>query len=183
MAFVMAVKKNLILVLVLMTLAGCVSHPRYTSYPIERKSHPDFEEKSKKETLSFATESKTKIDQAKMGKIIESYLGTPYEKGGSSKRGMDCSGFVVKVYQEYAKFNLPHDTKKLFKLVKKVDKGELAYGDLIFFSDYGFSPSHVGIYAGEGKFVHSTEGYGVIVSLLNEERYRKSYIGARRVVP
>ena len=154
---------------------GCVSQPRYTSR--EEKGE------RKKETLSFEKESKTKIDQAKMGKIIESYLGTRYKKGGASKKGMDCSGFVMKVYKEYAGLNLPHNSKKLLKLVRKVDKEKLGYGDLVFFSDYGFLPSHVGIYIGEGKFVHSTKGYGVIVSSLNGERYRKSYIGARRVIP
>jgi lipoprotein Spr len=166
-------------------LISCVSQPRYTSQPVERKSHPPLKEKgeSKKETEPFWGKSKTKIDQAKMARIIESYLGTRYKKGGASKKGMDCSGFVMKVYKEYAGLNLPHDSKKLFKLVRKVDKGEVGYGDLVFFSDYGFLPSHVGIYIGEGKFVHSTKGYGVIVSSLNGERYRKGYIGARRLIP
>lgn len=183
--FIMVGKKNFIVFLALMIFVGCVSQPRYTSHPIQRKSHPPLKEKgeTEKETLSFGKESKTEIDQVKMAKIIESYLGAPYKKGGSSKKGMDCSGFVMRVYKEYAGFNLPHNSKKLFKLVKKVDKQKLRYGDLIFFSDYGFSPSHVGIYIGERKFVHSTKGYGVIVSSLNEEHYRKSYMGARRVIP
>ena len=166
-------------------LMGCVSQPRYTSYPVERKRHSPLEDKgeSKEEALSFREEGKSKIDQAKMAKIIESYLGTRYKKGGASKKGMDCSGFVMKVYKEYAGFNLPPNSQKLFKLVREVDKEKLRYGDLVFFSDYGFLPSHVGIYIGEGKFIHSTKGYGVIVSSLNGERYRKSYIGARRVIP
>jgi cell wall-associated NlpC family hydrolase len=163
-------------------IMGCVSQPRYTSYPIERKSYPPLEE-SKSETLSFERESESKIDQVKMAQIIESFLGTPYAKGGASKKGIDCSGFVVEVYKRYAGFILPHNTEKLFKLVKKIDKEKLGYGDLVFFSDFGFSPSHVGIYIGEGKFVHSAEGYGVVVSSLDDEPYRKSYIGARRVIP
>jgi cell wall-associated NlpC family hydrolase len=180
-------------------IIGCVSQPRYTSYPIEGKRPSPIEEKdkSKKETLPFEKESESKIDQAKMAKIIESFLGTPYAKGGASKKGIDCSGIVVEVYKRYAGFILPHNTEKLFKLVKKVDKEKLGYGDLVFFSDFGLSPSlrlrsgtvsnvepsHVGIYIGEGKFVHSTEGYGVIVSSLDDESYRKRYIGARRVIP
>ncbi|MCK4385822.1 MAG: C40 family peptidase, partial [candidate division Zixibacteria bacterium] len=120
----------LLTIFVGLILMGCVSQPRYTSR--EEKGE------RKKETLSFEKESKTKIDQAKMGKIIESYLGTRYKKGGASKKGMDCSGFVMKVYKEYAGFDLPHNSKKLFKLVKKVDKEKLSYGDLVFFSDYGF---------------------------------------------
>jgi cell wall-associated NlpC family hydrolase len=169
----------------LLIVMGCVAQPRYTPYPAEAKSHPPAEEKGeiKKETPSSEKESKTNVNQIKMSPIISSFLGTPYKEGGTSKLGMDCSGFVVEVYKKYAGFNLPHNTEKLFKLVKKVDKENLGYGDLVFFSDFGFLPSHVGIYIGEGKFVHSTEGYGVIVSSLEDERYRKSYIGARRVIP
>ena len=178
-------KRYFLTLFVGLILMGCVSQPRYTSYPVERKSHSPLEEKGerKEETLPFGKEGKSKIDQAKMAKIIESYLGTRYKKGGASKKGMDCSGFVMKVYKEYAGLNLPHNSKKLLKLVRKVDKEKLGYGDLVFFSDYGFLPSHVGIYMAKGKFVHSTKGYGVIVSSLDEERYRKSYIGARRVIP
>jgi lipoprotein Spr len=59
----------------------------------------------------------------------------------------------------------------------------LAYGDLVFFSDGWYSVSHVGIYVGERKFVHSTKGLGVVVSSLDENYYRKRYRGARRVIP
>lgn len=179
----MDIKKKFLLFFILVIFVGCVAQPRYTSYPIERKSGLEEKDERKKQTLLFEKERKTKIHRAKMAQIIQSFLGTPYKKGGASKKGMDCSGFVIKVYKEYAGFKLPHNTKDLFKLVRKVDKEKLAYGDLVFFSDYGFFPSHVGIYIGEGKFVHSTKGYGVIVSSLDEKRYRKSYIGARRVIP
>ena len=177
--------RNFILIFILITFTGCAAQPRYTPYPVETKSHPPAEEKgeSRKETPSSEKESRTKVDQIKMSPIIDSFLGTPYKEGGTSRLGMDCSGFVVEVYKKYAGFNLPHNTEKLFKLVKKVDKEKLGYGDIVFFSDSGFLPSHVGIYIGEGKFVHSTQGYGVIVSSLEDERYRKSYIGARRVIP
>jgi lipoprotein Spr len=124
-----------------------------------------------------------KIDQKKMGRIIESFFGVRYQLGGETKAGMDCSGLVVAVYKQYAGFALPHDTQKLYKLVKNVDKGDLAYGDLVFFSNGWLSASHVGIYIGEQKFVHSTEDFGVIVSPLNEDYYKKRYMGAKRVIP
>jgi cell wall-associated NlpC family hydrolase len=168
----MRVQKNFIFFFLLVIFVGCAAQPRYTSQPVERKKH----------RLPKGT-SETNIDQTKMSPIIESFLGTPYKEGGSSKWGMDCSGFVMEVYKQYAGFKLPHSSAKLFKLVKKVDKEKLGYGDLVFFTEDRFSPSHVGIYIGEGKFVHSTKGYGVIVSSLDEEYYRKTYIGARRVIP
>jgi lipoprotein Spr len=181
----MGTKKNLIALLVLTICMGCASHPRYTSSRIERRNQSSSEERGerKKEKSSFGVASENGIDQAKMGRIIESYLGTRYKSGGSSNEGMDCSGFVTRVYKEYAEIDLPHDSKRLFKLAKEVAEEELDYGDLVFFSDSGTLPSHVGIYIGEGRFVHSTKGYGVIVSSIEENRYQRSYIGARRIIP
>ncbi len=170
-------KHYIFTVFVGLILMGCVSHPRYTSVPVEKKKSQVVlpEESSEKD--------KSKIDKAKMGRIIDSFLGAPYKFGGESKSGIDCSGLVVQVYRQYAGFRLPHDTKKLYQLVKNIDKDDLVYGDLVFFSDGWFSVSHVGIYVGAGKFVHSVKGSGVIVFSLDEGYYKKRYRGARRVIP
>ena len=158
-------------------LTGCGPQPRFTSAtPEERRSRDKTEEQS-------AEKDKGKIDKAKMGRIINSFLGVPYQYGGDTKSGMDCSGLVAQVYRKYAGFSLPRSTKKLYQLVKQVDQDNLVYGDLVFFSDGWFSVSHVGIYIGNGQFVHSAKSSGVIVSSLEENYYRKRYRGARRVIP
>lgn len=126
---------------------------------------------------------KSKINKNKMSYIINSYLGTPYKNNGTSRLGIDCSGLVREVYRRYSGINLPHDTKKLLTLVKKVEKKNLLYGDLVFFAFESREVSHVGIYIGEGEFVHASISEGVIISALNDEYYRKGYVGARRVVP
>ena len=77
---------------------------------------------------------KSKINQQKMNHIINSYMGAPYKKNGTSRLGIDCSGLVREVYRRYSGISLPHDTKKLYTLVKKVDKKSLLYGDLVFFA-------------------------------------------------
>ena len=158
-------------------LTGCGPQPRFTSAePEARGSRDKTEERS-------AEQHKGKIDKAKMGKIISSFLGAPYQYGGDTKSGMDCSGLVTQVYSKYAGFDLPRSTKKLYQLVKQVEQDDLAYGDLVFFSDGWFSVSHVGIYIGEGRFVHSAKSSGVIVSSLDENYYKRRYRGARRVIP
>lgn len=158
-------------------LAGCGPQPRFTSErPEERRSRDETEEQS-------AEKDKGRIDQTKMAGIINSFLGVPYQYGGDTESGMDCSGLVGQVYRRYAGFNLPRSTKKLYQLVKQVDQDDLAYGDLVFFSDGWFSVSHVGIYIGEGRFVHSAKSSGVIVSSLDENYYSRRYRGARRVIP
>lgn len=171
--------KNLFLasLLGLLLFTACVSRPQYTSEPVVlKKDQGVVSEESTQKSIS-------KVDKAKMGGIIDSYLGVPYQFGGKTRKGMDCSGLVSQVYREYAGFSLPHDTKKLYRLVTHIDRDDLVYGDLVFFSDGWFSVSHVGIYVGDAKFVHSTKGFGVIVSSLDEDYYEKRYRGARRVIP
>lgn len=167
-------------------LISCASQPRFRSEPVEKKvtrTVPEEETQNTEKTQSSGDEGKSSVDLEKMGKIIDSYLGVPYKLGGETKTGMDCSGLVVAVYRQYKGFKLPHETQKLFKLVKRVDREDLSYGDLVFFSDGYFGVSHVGIYLGGGKFVHSSPELGVVVSPLDEDYFRKRYAGARRVIP
>jgi lipoprotein Spr len=166
-----------LVVLLGLMAAGCGSRPRFTSAtPEETRARAETERPS-------AENDGGKIDRTKMGRIINSCLGVPYQYGGDSESGMDCSGLVAHVYRKYAGFNLPRSTKKLYQLVKQVDREDLAYGDLVFFSDGWFSVSHVGIYIGQGQFVHSAKSSGVIVSSLDENYYSRRYRGARRVIP
>jgi cell wall-associated NlpC family hydrolase len=165
---------------------ACTSQPRYTSKSVEGKRDRVVsrgESGNSKEGRPPRDRSASKIDRKKMGKIIDSFLGVPYKYGGETREGIDCSGLVMQVYEQYAGFKLPRSTKKLYQLVKQVDKDDLLYGDLVFFSDGWFSVSHVGIYTDEGRFVHSIKDFGVIVSSLNEDYYKKRYRGARRVIP
>jgi cell wall-associated NlpC family hydrolase len=176
----------LIIGLISLAVIGCASQPRFRSEPVEKKIDKavlEEETQNTEETQPSGEEGKSSVDLEKMGNIIDSYLGTPYKLGGETKTGMDCSGLVVAVYRQYAGFKLPHDTQKLFKLVKRVDKENLSYGDLVFFSDGYFGVSHVGIYLGGGKFVHTSQELGVVVSSLDEDYFRKKYAGARRVIP
>jgi lipoprotein Spr len=166
-----------ILVLSVWVFAACGPQPRFTSESADKgKGTHVFPGESGKK-------SESNINRAKMGRIINSFMGTPFLFGGETKEGIDCSGLVVQVYRQYAGFDLPRSTKKLYQLVKHVEEDDLVYGDLVFFSDGWFSVSHVGIYVEDRKFVHSSKELGVIVSSLDENYYRKRYRGARRVIP
>lgn len=179
-------KHYIFTVFVGLILMGCVPQPRFTSEPVEKSRNQTVSQEESRKAESpqhHQKKSKSKVDKAKMERIIGSFLGAPYKVGGETKAGFDCSGLVMQIYKKYAGFKLPHNTKKLYQLVKRVDKDDLVYGDLVFFSDGWFSVSHVGIYIGEGRFVHSMKGFGVIVSSLGEDYYKKRYRGARRVIP
>ena len=150
-------RKSILVILSFFLITGCVPHPRYTT---EYPSPPA---------------PAGKIDQMKMTRIIELYLGQPYSR-------YDCSALVREVYYKYSGIRFPGNTDKLYRLVRKVEKNELSFGDLVFFSEDGFSPSHVGIYIGNNQFVHSSTSQGVIISSLKERYYARRYFGARRVI-
>ena len=110
------------------------------------------------------------------------FRGWRYRRGGASRRGFDCSGFVKFVYATKG-VSLPHDSRALFKCGKPVAKSDLQPGDILFFANtYRRGISHVGLYIGEGKFIHaSTRRRGVRVDHLNASYYRRHYVGAKRI--
>jgi len=111
------------------------------------------------------------------------YLGTPYVWGGESSRGVDCSGFVYVVFS----WRMPQLSRRssfdYYQMGAPVDRGDLRPGDLVFFSTYAPGPSHVGIYAGEGRFLHASSGARrVLATLLDDAYYATRYVGARRLL-
>jgi hypothetical protein len=110
------------------------------------------------------------------------YIGVPYQWGGTTAKGFDCSGFVRHVYKTIG-VNVPRTTSEMYKTGTSIKKEDLRVGDLVFFNTSGKGVSHAGIYIGENKFIHSSSSKGVTVSSLNDPYYwKKRYIGARRVL-
>ncbi|MDD5389064.1 MAG: C40 family peptidase [Gallionellaceae bacterium] len=115
-----------------------------------------------------------------------SMIGTPYKFGSNNpEKGLDCSGFVKYVYKETADVSLPRSAKDMSHEGEAVAKEELEPGDLVFFNTRKRPNSHVGIYAGNGEFVHasSTRSKQVTVSRLDQSYWAKRFNGARRVLP
>lgn len=112
---------------------------------------------------------------------VVDFLGTPYMYGGSTKQGMDCSGFTFNVFSNALHKQLPRSTKEQFNVGVEIDRSELRFGDLVFFNTTGRSPSHVGIYIENDLFAHASVSYGVTFSSLESTYYKKRFVGARRV--
>lgn len=113
---------------------------------------------------------------------VVSLLGVRYSYGGSSKEGMDCSGFTCTVYRAGANTELPRSTVEQFRIGSVVSREELRFGDLVFFNTTGDSPSHVGIYIEDDIFAHASVVEGVTLSSLESTYYKKRFVGARRVL-
>ena len=116
-------------------------------------------------------------------KEAKRFLGVRYRFGGTTKKGIDCSGFTKAVLKKAKNKNLPRTAAKQASIGKHVPRKKLRKGDLVFFKNtYKRGISHVGIYLGNNKFIHASSGaHKVTISSLNKKYYKKHYAGARRV--
>ncbi|HIC8392019.1 TPA: bifunctional murein DD-endopeptidase/murein LD-carboxypeptidase, partial [Escherichia coli] len=117
-------------------------------------------------------------------RIMDQYAdwkGVRYRLGGSTKKGIDCSGFVQRTFREQFGLELPRSTYEQQEMGKSVSRSNLRTGDLVLFRA-GSTGRHVGIYIGNNQFVHASTSSGVIISSMNEPYWKKRYNEARRVL-
>lgn len=114
-------------------------------------------------------------------RTVADWMGTPYRYGNNSQRGTDCSGFVTRVFREVYGVTLRRSSRSMFAATKRVAKGQMQTGDLVFFRRGRGPIYHVGIYLKNGKFAHSATHGGVMVSSLHESYYRRHFYAAGRV--
>lgn len=114
-----------------------------------------------------------------------SLTGVRYKYGGHSpETGFDCSGFVRYVFQQATSLSLPHNALAISRLGQKVPKDELKPGDLVFFNTLKRTFSHVGIYLGDNRFIHSpSTGGKVKIESMQDGYWAKRYNGAQRLEP
>lgn len=119
--------------------------------------------------------------QAKLNAAYREWAGTPHRDGGMSKKGIDCSGFVTTVFKEKFNQKLPRTTTGLAQTGRKIPKQQLKPGDLVLFK-IGWGGKHVGIYTGDGHFIHASKSKGVWRSKLSLQYWQDQYWQSRRVL-
>lgn len=109
------------------------------------------------------------------------YIGVPYLWGGTTPNGFDCSGYVQYVFNIHG-IKLPRTSSQQYAAGYAVSKSNLQPGDLVFFNTSGSGVSHLGIYLGNGQFIHASTSKGVIIADMSISYWSSRYIGARRVL-
>lgn len=109
------------------------------------------------------------------------WAGVPHRLGGNSQQGIDCSAFAQRGYQELYRINLPRTVKQQRRRGRAIQYQDLQTGDLVFFRQRSY-PHHVGIYMGDGSFLHVSSKRGVTRSRLDSGYWKKYFSQGRRVI-
>lgn len=166
-----------ILVLTSVILTGCGSSRHSVS---NRRGGSAVSSSQKVEiSASLAPQSRSLL------KEVDGWLGTPYKYGGNDHNGIDCSALMLRVYNDALNIKLPRNSRAQSDYCTPIGRNELIPGDLVFFATTKGSSkvSHVGMYIGDGRMVHSSASRGVIVSDLSADYYTRTFAGAGRVEP
>jgi murein DD-endopeptidase / murein LD-carboxypeptidase len=141
---------------------------------------PEEEESLAKDYLSqIMGVAMSATSNMKLFNFVYDWIGTPYRYAGSSKKGIDCSGFTKQLYSQVFNLDIKRNSRDIFSMVSPVKKDELKEGDLVFFKIRSRSISHIGIYLGNDRFAHASSR-GVAVSSLDDAYYsRYFYKGGR----
>jgi cell wall-associated NlpC family hydrolase len=165
-------RRHALSALALLTLAACSSSPPRKTASIKPRPPRKPIELSSLQADGAGSE----ILMYTMG-----LLDVDYQFGGSNpEAGIDCSGMVAYIYQNAVGIKLPHNAAAIAELARPVSDSQLRVGDLVFFNTLGRSFSHMGLYIGEGKFVHAPRTNSAIRSdLLSNSYFAARYEGGR----
>lgn len=121
------------------------------------------------------------ISNKALYQFIDDWYGTPYQYGGQTLDGVDCSGFVGNLLREVYNKNVPRTTTLIEEKARPIPKSKLDEGNLVIFDIDGKKSSHIGVYLQNGHFVHASSSKGVIISDLSSEYYSKHFSKAAKL--
>jgi cell wall-associated NlpC family hydrolase len=171
----------------LIAFVFCLEAGALPAWAIQRKHHPWFSASSPRRIVSRDdVQERTAGNDGKGRQVVQQalrYKGTRYQYGGTTKHGLDCSGLVARVWTDLKMKKIPRVSSALYQSGKPVHLAELRPGDLVFFKNtYKPGISHVGVYAGNNKFIHAAgKRRGVTIAKLSDPYYQLHYAGARRL--
>lgn len=181
--------KKFLFISAILALTACSSSGNNTKMAHISKDEQQFEQligelKTNKPSYRSASNSSiyktvhAPINNKKLSQIYQEWAGTRYRLGGDNKRGIDCSAFMQETFASVYGVELPRSTSEQRYLGKQIQRHQLQQGDLVFFR----GNRHVGVYLGNGRFMHSSSSQGVTISSLDEDYWARTYTQSRRVL-
>jgi lipoprotein Spr len=149
--------------------------------PADDKNADDQESLAKDYLSQIMGVALSATSNMKLFHFVYDWIGTPYHFGGSSKKGIDCSGFTKKLYSQVFNMDLERNSRDIFSMVTPVKREDLQEGDLVFFKIHSRRISHVGIYLGNNRFAHASSR-GVAISSLDDAYYRRYFYRGGRML-
>lgn len=139
------------------------------------------EQKNTASQKMAATNAPSQRKVSSLEALAKSWIGTKYVYGGTSRSGIDCSGYVMQLYKEYYGISLPHNAATIYKDSRgsSVSRGSLKEGDLVFFGSF-WKIDHIGVYLSGDRFTHASTSKGVMISPMSDNYWMPKYQGARR---
>jgi cell wall-associated NlpC family hydrolase len=161
--------------------AGCASTPPTSPAPVNANPTGDERQAAPEPQAALpatTADGSSPVEQRIRTEVLQ-WEGTRHRLGGTSRQGIDCSGFVQRLYRDIFDRRIPRTTAMQVKSGRPVDQAQLRTGDLVFFK-VPYKGRHVGIYLGKAEFAHASTSQGVIVSSLEDPYWRQTYWTARR---
>lgn len=172
------VKNIFILFLTLFIFQACSSKSKNVNYSYNNDKRFPYK-------LDYNYEITKSLSYEKLYKALnhqyKTWKGVKYKYGGNTKKGVDCSAFVQRAFRDNLNIKIPRTTKLQSKIGYEVPMQDIELGDLVFFKT-GYKTRHVGIYLGEGKFLHASTKKGVTISRLDNPYYSKHLWKIQRVL-
>ena len=162
-------------------LATQAQTTKTSTSPADDKNTDDQESLAKDYLSQIMGVALSATSNMKLFHFVYDWIGTPYHFGGSSKKGIDCSGFTKQLYSQVFNMDLEHSSRDIFSMVTPVRKEDLQEGDLVFFKIHSRRISHIGIYLGNNRFAHASSR-GVAISSLDDAYYRRYFYRGGRML-
>ena len=189
--------KGVVLLSTLVLMSACTTHsePKVSTLNKNFIDKPTFKVKEKREAIELTKLSTKLIDKKSWVPLkvedeiewnAESLLGLPYVWGATGPSSYDCSGFTRKIYGDVG-IHLPRVSREQAKIGKFLKFNQLKKGDMVFFATKRNHPrkvTHVGIYLGNGNFIHASSGAKrvVICNFEKDKFYKRKFLWGRRVI-
>lgn len=162
-------------------LIGCTPHVRYTRPSRSGENTGKAEAYTRSSIEKRSADTLSGVPQNRLKEIVDSYMGVRHRSGGTTRKGMDCSGFVWRVYTDLGYKDFKRTSSAgMCKLGRRVSLRKAKSGDLVFFKRW-LRINHVGIYMGKNIFAHASLKNGVTYTSLDDEYFGKRFVCIRRI--